>query len=86
MSGVRSIATVASIDHAELIASGLEQIAADIRAGKLPVKPRRAHICLSGPDGKNHDGVASLYFGADSSLAEVLGMLELAKIEAIDGA
>lgn len=86
MSTVRSIAPVASIDHAESIACGLEQIAADIRAGKLPVHPKRAHITLSGPDGKDHDGVASLYFGADCSLAEVLGMLELAKMEAIDSA
>lgn len=84
MSVVRSIAPVASIDHAESIASGLEQIAADIRAGKLPVHPKRAHICLSGSDGKDYDAVASLYFGADCSLAEVLGMLELAKLEAIE--
>lgn len=84
MSAVRRIAAIASIDHAESIASGLEQIAADIRAGKLPVHPKRAHICLSGPDGKDHDSVASLYFGADCSLAEVLGMLELAKLEAIE--
>lgn len=86
MSIVRSIAPVATIDHAESIACGLEIIAADIRAGKLPVHPKRAHLCLSGPDGKDHDSVASLYFGADCSLAEMLGMLELAKIEAIDGA
>lgn len=86
MNAARHLAAVATIDHAAQVAAGLEQVARDIREGKFPVAVRRCLVIVSGPDGASLDGVGMMHFGAETSLAETVGLLELAKIEAIDEA
>lgn len=86
MSDVRKLASIASINHAAMVADGLELIASEIRAGKFSVPVRRCLLIVSGPDGMTMDGVGLIHFGADTSLAETVGLLEIAKIEAIDAA
>ena len=82
---IRALGTVPKIDHVELIASGLEQLAAQVSAGQLPIVPSRAFITFAARDA-GMDGVCSAFYGAEANLAETVGMLELAKISAIDDA
>lgn len=84
MSGpVRSIASAPRIDPAESIAAALESIARQIRTGGLAVHPSHCVIALMGRDG-DEDDVAATYFGAGSGAAQVLGMLELAKMQLLE--
>lgn len=75
---VRSIGT---IDHAAKIATSLEHLAGEIRAGRFPWRVERCAIVLSGRKAGGGDEVAMTYLGADASTAEVIGMLTLAQIE-----
>ena len=81
---VRSLSAIATVNYPEQIARGLEQIAAAIRGGAMAVSPMKAVLVLSGRDGQDFDLVAHHFFGADSGAAEIVGMLELAKHEAIN--
>lgn len=77
MSNVREIGT----NFPQLIAEGLEEIARAIRAGE--VKPHRAFVVMTVKQ-SGHDMVGGQFFGADTSMAEIVGMLELAKNNAIE--
>lgn len=76
MSNVREIGT----NFPRLIAEGLEEIARAIRAGE--VKPHRAFVVMTVKQA-GQDSVGGQYFGADASMTEIVGMLELAKNNAI---
>lgn len=80
---VRPIAGVPKIDHASQVADGLEAVARDVRAGRMPVTVRRCLVIVSGPDADG-DGVGAVYLGAKASMMETMGMLELAKIQLAD--
>lgn len=81
-----SLKAVNPFDHAERIAVGLETLAADIRYGRLPQGVRKCLVVVTGPDALGPDALALCYYGAEASLAESLGMLELAKYELIQEA
>jgi hypothetical protein len=83
MNSARTLGIVPKVDHAESIAASLERMAADIRADALPVNPIRCLVILGGAT-SGADDIAATFFGADASTAEVVGMLELAKIQTID--
>lgn len=78
---VRSIAQVAKIDHRETVASGLEGLADDIRSGKVRFTAERCVIVLSARGAAGCDDFRMTYFGADASMAELVGLLELAKLQ-----
>lgn len=84
MSEIRSLSSVARIDAATLVADGLERVARDLRDCKLPLDVRRCLIVLSEPDGRDHDGIAMIHFGIEASMAETVGVLELAKLQAME--
>jgi hypothetical protein len=79
--GLQSVPT---IDQADRIASALEYMAADIRAGRTPFGVRKCLVVVAGPDSLRADNVGLMHFGSESSMIEVVGMLELAKIQAIE--
>lgn len=81
---VTAIGTVPKIDHAERIAAGMEQIAADIRKGQFAFDPTRCVIIVSGRAAHRADDFAVAFFGAETGTAEVVGMLELAKLQAAE--
>jgi len=83
MNGVRALGVVPKVDHSESIAASLERLANDIRAGVTPIAPIRCLVVLGGA-ASGADDVGMTFFGAEASTAEVVGMLELAKINAID--
>jgi hypothetical protein len=85
MSTARPFGIVPKVDHAEGIAHSLERLAADIRAGVTPVEPIRCLVILAG-GGAGADDVGMTFLGAEASPAEVIGLLELAKIQTIDDA
>ena len=80
MSNVRSITP----STADLLADGLEKVARDIRSGKLAA--RRALVVVSWPDGAGDDTVGLIHFGHETSVPMLAGMLEVAKLQAIDAA
>lgn len=85
---VRNIGAVVNVNHAALIADGLEQLAAEIRSGELGFTPSLGHVVLIN---RPHEGgrMVSQFYGADSSTVEIVGILELAKArtlaEAVEG-
>lgn len=78
---VRSIGPVAKIDHRETIASGLEYLADEIRNGQVRFVAERCVIVLSARGAARGDDFCMTYYGADSSTAELVGLLELAKLQ-----
>jgi len=64
----------------EQIAEGLEQLAADLRSGR--VSARNCVVVLCDP-AADEQGVAIAYFGRSSSNIEMIGLLEVAKSKAI---
>lgn len=78
---VRAIAPAAKIDHAANIAAGLEQVAAEIRAGSFKFNPDLC-VCVVACRSGRFDDFAMAFHGADSSTAELVGLLELAKLAA----
>ncbi len=83
-SNVRGLTSVPRINPAEQIAAGLEEIAREVRAGSFPFPITRCLIVVSGPDAGRTDNVGLTFFGADCSLAETVGLLELAKFQAME--
>lgn len=80
----RAISPVSTIDPVGLVVDGLETLARDMREGKFPVPVRRVVVVVSGPsESPGEDGVGLCFFGAEASLITVVGMLELAKAQAI---
>lgn len=79
---VRTLGAVHRTDWAEQIAEGLEQMARDIRAGELGFVPMLCSVVLMQ---RPHDGgdMVTAYHGADSSVVELVGMLEAAKHRAL---
>lgn len=82
---LRAVTSAQLPTHADAIADGLEQMAKDIRAGKLRFLPTRCAVIMSGRAGEHDDFVFGFY-GADTCTAQVVGMLELAKFSVIDDA
>jgi len=82
---VRPLGKVATIDHAATIAAGLEYVAGEIRAGRFPFRVERCIVVVSGRCQSSGDDIAMTYLGADASTAEVVGMLEMAKLQAANG-
>lgn len=82
---LRSVTSAPLPSHADAIADGLEQMAQDIRAGKLRFLPTRCAVIMSGRAGEHDDFVFGFY-GAETGTAQVVGMLELAKFNVIDDA
>ncbi len=82
---VSQLGAVPKIDNAERIAAGLEQIAGEIRRGEFAFDPSRCVIIVSGRAVQRADDFAIAFFGTDASTAEVVGMLELAKLQAAEG-
>jgi hypothetical protein len=80
---VRTLTRVTPIDHSAAIAAQLEGLAADIRAGRSD-PPNRGVLVLAGISGKL-DFVEFEACGGPVSCAELVGMLELAKQQVIDG-
>lgn len=76
MSNIRAIGT----NFAAQCAEGLEAIAQQIRSGE--VSPHCVFVVMS-VKAAGEDHVGGQYFGADASTSEVVGMLELAKYNAI---
>lgn len=84
---VRRLSRVPAVDPAASIADALEEMARDIRAGATPFAATRCVVILAGgePGGEFAD-LAVACLGSDKSLLTDLGMLEMAKIELIEGA
>lgn len=80
---VRTLVRVVPVDHSASIATQLEALAADIRAGRAD-PPNRGVLVLAGVSGKL-DFVEFEACGGPTSCAELVGMLELAKQQVIDG-
>lgn len=83
MGTISNLATLPAVDHATAIAEGLERMAADIRAGQLPIHPVRCIVALTSRSGNASD-LAVTYLGADASPLELIGMCELAKDALLD--
>lgn len=81
---VRGIAAVPRVDHAETIAAGLEECARAIREGRLEFRPDCCMLTLMRRDGDGDD-VAATYFGAEISAVLIAGMLEVAKLQTLEG-
>lgn len=64
------------------IAEGFESLAAAIRRGELT--PRRAVVVMERSD-TGADAVGAQVFGADASVAEIVGALTIAQHHAING-
>lgn len=83
MDNVRNIASVVREDYPERVAAGLERVAAQIRNGEMPYMTMRAIVVLAG---RGHgpgitDVVDPHFIGPETSVYEVLGILELAKLQ-----
>lgn len=81
MSAISVIATAAT---PEAIAAELEHLAHELRSGAFPVEVRRAILVVSGPVGMGEDGVGAIHLGAQSTVLQVVGMLEAAKFNALN--
>lgn len=79
---VATLSSLPKVDHAEQIAAGMEQIAGEIRRGELPCDPTRCVIILAGRDFECADDLAIATFGGGSSTPELVGLLELVKLNA----
>lgn len=80
MSNIRNI----PIESAKAVADDLENLARDLRAGDFPFEAKRALVVISGPMPGREDGVGCVALGADSSVVQVVGMLETAKFNALN--
>ena len=82
MGNVRSLAGVAAVDHASRVADGLEGLAAQIRAGRFRFEVLRGVVVLGGRSPGPADDFDTSFFGAEASVFEVVGLLEMAKLGA----
>ncbi|HZF99057.1 MAG TPA: hypothetical protein VEY92_12615 [Pseudoxanthomonas sp.] len=81
---VSQLGAVPKIDHAERITAGLEQIAGEIRRSECAFDPLRCVSIVYGRAVQWADDFAIAFFGSDAGTAEVVGMLELAKLQAAE--
>lgn len=83
MTKISVIGSVPKADQAGRIAAGLERLIVDIRAGTFLLDPSCCVIVLQGRVAHLGDDFAVASFGAKTGIAEMVGLLELAKLQII---